>query len=233
MNDKVAIIGLGQMASILAHRIPGSVRKVIIGRRKAEAMPLADEVGGVASEQMSAVRGCRVIFLALPGAAIPQVLTAIQPHLSQDALVVNTASDLVTSEVATDQGIRLVAAKVLGHPRELQLGSQGVVVLDLVELAEANLLEALLAPIGPVIQGNERQVTTAAAAIDEVLTRAEEELRRRLTELGLTADLVPVVIASTAPGVLRAMAGGEQEPDRREAMRKMGAGESAASRVSH
>ena len=50
MNDKIAIIGAGPLASILAHRIPTTARKVIIGRPKAAAVALADEVGGIASE---------------------------------------------------------------------------------------------------------------------------------------------------------------------------------------
>ncbi|MFZ5825151.1 MAG: pyrroline-5-carboxylate reductase family protein [Bacillota bacterium] len=233
MNYKVAIIGTGQMGSILAHRIPGSARKVIIGRRKAEAVELADEVGGVASDQMSAVRGCRVVFLAVPGSAIQQVLPEIQPHLDPGALVVNMATNLMTGEIGVEGNLRLVAAKVIGHTREMKLGSPGVVVLDRVEPAEEELLEPLLEGLGPVTRGDERKVMAANTAVVEVMVRAEAELRRRLEEAGLDAELVPVAIGSAAPGVLRAVARGELGPFAQEIVRKMGAGETAASRVSH
>lgn len=233
MSVKVAIIGAGHMASILAHRIPGSVRKVIIGRRKAEAVSLADEVGGIASDQVSAVRGCKVVFLAIPGSAVPQVLSEVQPHLQEGAVVVNMASDLITADLAGDDEMRLAAAKVIGHAREIQLGAPGVVVLDRVEPAEAELLEPLLEGIGPVIRGDERKVMAANTAVVEVMARAEAELRRRLEEAGLDAALVPVAIGSAAPGVLRAVAKGELGPFAQEVIRRMGAGETAASRVSH
>ncbi|MFZ5818039.1 MAG: pyrroline-5-carboxylate reductase family protein [Bacillota bacterium] len=233
MNFKVAIIGAGQMASILAHRIPGSIRKVIIGRRKADAVALADEVGGVATDQVSAVRGCRVILLAVPGTAVPQVLTDMQPHLDARALVVNMATDLMTDELALEGDRRVASAKVIGHAREIELGSPGLVVLDRVEEAEADLLVSLLEGIGPVIRGDERTVMAANTAIIEVMVRAEAELRRRLEEVGLAAELVPVAIGSAAPGVLRAVAKGELGPFAREVVRRMGAGETAASRVSH
>lgn len=233
MNYKVAIIGAGQMASILAHRIPGTVRKVIIGRRKAEAVALADEVGGIASDQVSAVRGCKVILLGIPGSAVPQVLADIQPHLAPEALVVNMATDLITAEVAVEGNLHLAAAKVIGHAREMELGSPGVVVLDRVGPDQAEMLEALLEGVGPVVRGDERKVMAANTAIVEGMVKAEAELRRRLEEAGLDSELVPVAIGSAAPGVLRAVARGELGPFAQEIVRKMGAGETAASRVSH
>lgn len=233
MNYKVAIIGAGQMASILAHRVPGSVRKVIIGRRKAEAVALADEVGGIASDQMSAVRGCKVIFLAVPGPALPQVLSEIQPHLMSEAVVVNMATEVMTDELPVEGDLMVVAAKVIGHAREIELGSPGVVVLDRVEPAQAELLGPLLEGIGPVIRGDERKVMAANTAVVEVMVQAEAELRRRLEEVGLDAALVPVAIGSAAPGVLRAVARRELGPFAQEVVRKMGTGETAASRVSH
>lgn len=233
MNYKVAIIGTGPVASILAHRIPASVRKVIIGQSKAEAARLADEVGGVASEQMSAVRGCRVVLLALDGAALPQALAEIRPHLTEGAVVVNMAADLLTADLGADlEDVRLVAAKVIAHPRELELGSPGVVLLDRVEPAEVALLEPLLAAVGPVVQGDERVAARVQEAIAESMSRAVAELRRHLAEAGLDGDLVIVAIRAAAPGVLRDLVG-EAGPADAAVRHEMGAGESAASGVSH
>ena len=232
MNYKIAIVGAGPLASILAHRIPSSARKVIIDRSKTAAVALADEVGGVASDLISAVRGCRVVFLAMPGAEMPQALSDVQPHLTGDALLVNMAADLMTDELAPEGDLRISAAKVIGHVREMELGSPGVVVLDRVDAAEEELLVSLLEGMGPVIRGEERTVRAANTAIIEVLARAEEELHRRLTEVGLAPELVPVAIESAAPGVLRAVAKGELGPFAQEVIRNMGADETAASRVS-
>jgi pyrroline-5-carboxylate reductase len=232
VNDKIAIIGAGPLASILAHRIPTSVRKVIIGRPKAAAVALADEVGGIASDQASAVRGCRVVFLAVPTPDVAQALADIRPHLSPEALVVNTAVDVPTADLADDR-LHVGAAKIIGHPQELEQGARAVVVLDHVGPADAELLTALLADLGPVIRGDERTVEAAARALSEVLAGARDELRRRLAEAGLPADVVPAAIAAAAPGVLRAMALSEDNAAERGIRRHAGAGETAASRVSH
>lgn len=233
VNYKVAIVGAGRMASILAHRIPGSVRKVIIARRRSEALALADEVGGVASEQMSTVRGCRLVFMAIPGSAVPAVLQEIQHHLSEQTLVINMATDLVTDELAQEfPSIRLASAKMIGHPREVELGSPGVVILDQVEPAETELLIPLLEGIGPVILGDERKVMLANTAIVEEMVRAEASLRQRLQEIGLDRDLLPVAVSAAAPGVLRAVARGELGPLAPVAVHKIGSEGTAISRVS-
>lgn len=232
MNDKIAIVGAGPLASILAHRIPSSARKVIIGRPKAAAVALADEVGGIASDQVSAVRGCRVVFLAVATPEVPQTVADIKPHLSEGALVVNMAPDLQTAELA-DDGMRVAAAKIIGHHRELELGAPGVVVLDHVEPADADLLAKLLADLGPVVQGDEQTVQAAVRAVAEVLAGARDELHRRLVEAGLPARVVPAAIAAAGPGVLRALAAGEENATDGGVWQRAGAGETAASRVSH
>lgn len=209
MNDKIAIIGAGPLAAILALRIPTSVRKVIIGRPKAAAVALADEVGGIASDQASAVRGCRVVFLAVSAPEAAQVVADIRPHLSPGALVVNTAVDLATADLA-DDGVHAAAAKVIGHPRELASGARGVVVIDHADPAEADLLAGLLAGVGPVVRGDERIAAAADQALAEVLAGARAELHRRLVDAGLPAEVVPAAIAAAGPGVLRALAVGEE-----------------------
>lgn len=229
MNDKVAIIGAGQLATILAHRIPGSVRKVIISRRKGEAVQLADEVGAIASDQPSAVRGCRAVLLAVPGSAVGQVVTDVEPHLQSETLLVNMATDLVTSEIPAVDGARIAAAKVIGHVREMAMGVPGIVLIDRVEPADVAFLEGLLSGLGPVVQGDEQQVMLAQRVIVETMVRAEAELRQRLTEVGLAAELLPIAISSAAPGVLRAVSKGEIAPFAQEEIGKMGAGETTGS----
>jgi pyrroline-5-carboxylate reductase len=204
---KVAIIGAGAMGSLLAYRIPAGFRKVIISRERAGAAEIADEVGGLASDQVSAVRGCQVIFLAVPGSAASQFVREMKPHLAENALVVNMAPDLFTGDLAAEHAdVRLAAAKVLGHSDELEAGARGVVVLDHVDEEAEERLRQLLELFGPVIRGSETMVQEAGAAVVAVMEEARRNLVDRLTVLGLDKHLARVVLAGAAPGVLRAMA---------------------------
>lgn len=219
---KVAILGAGRLGSLLASRIPGSYRRVIIGRRKQRAAALADEVGGIASDQLSAVRGCNVVLLAVPGPAIPVILPELVPHLEPNALVVNMATDLDTNEIAEQfPRIRCVAAKLIGHAREMAHGAPGIVMLDGVTAAEEELLADMLGNLGPVIKDREEKVRQANTAVAEEMVKAERSLRARLLELGLEEDLIRIAIKTTGPGVLRSLSDNDAGPFVQEIIRRV------------
>lgn len=233
MGLKVAIVGAGHMAALLAERIPMKIRKVIIAERKAEARAVADEVGAVASDQISAVRGCGLVFLTGSGATVPALLQEAVPHLSQGSLVINTAMEVNTAELAEAYpDLRVAAVKILGHAREMSHGSPGVVVIDHLKPEEAVRIRPLLEALGPVVQDDEGQVRSAHEVIVDALTNTVAELRRRLGDLGLKPELQAVAIRTVGPGVLRSLADGESDFDSQEIDRKRGGGETAAVRVS-
>lgn len=208
---KVALVGAGQMGALLAERIPRSFRKVIISQPKARAVALADEVGGVASDQFSAVRGCDVIFLMLPDEEIHRVIKEVEPHVKEGALLVNTALTVMTGDLSeTFPNLRFAAVKVLGDAAELMRGGQGAVLIDHAAEAEERLLRGLVGDLGPVSRGSEQVALAAGQAVVAVMAQAEAELRRRLTDLGLDEPLVTSAVAAAGPAVLRSLA--QQQP---------------------
>lgn len=219
---KVAILGAGRLGSLLASRIPGSYRRVIIARRKQKAAALADEVGGIASDQLSAVRGCKVVLLAVPGPALPAILPELAPHLDPGAILVNMATDVATRDLADRfPRLRIVAAKVIGHAREMAHGLPGIVIMDGVTAAEEELLTDMLGNLGPVVRDREEKVRQANTAVAEEMVRAEQSLRARLQELGLEEDLIRIAIKTTAPGVLRSLSDGDAGPFVQEIIRRL------------
>jgi len=210
---KVAVVGAGGMGALLAERIPRSYRKVVISRRKAEAVAVADEVGGIASNQYSAVRGCGVIFLAVPDDQVLPVLGELAPHVDPRALLVNTALTVMTEELAgAYPNLRFAAVKVVGDPAEMALRGTGAVLLDHVTEEEEARLRQLVAGLGPVARGSEEAALAAVSAIAEEMTRALAGLKERLGALGLSDGLSAVAVASAGPGVLRSLAMGQPNP---------------------
>lgn len=222
---KVAILGAGRMAALLSARIPNNIRKVVINRHRARAVALADEVGALASDQISAVRGCRFVFLAVPGPAIAGLVQDAAAHLDPDAVLVNMATDLMTDELSGQfRRLRIVAAKVIGHAREMAAGSQGVVLLDHVTDEEAAALGELLSGLGPVRRGPEEQALAANTAVAEAMVRAEADLRAKLVALGLHGDLTEAAVRTMAPGVLRAVTEGDPGPFIQGVLRRLRSG---------
>jgi len=206
---KLAFIGAGRLAGLLAARVPTGCRKVIIGRHRSEATALADEVGGIASDQYSAVRGCSVIFLTVPGSAVERVILDLTPHVDSGTLLVNMATD-VRTDVLSDAHprLRIGAAKLLGEVRELLQGAPGLVIVDHLEPADEQRLRWLLGGLGTIIAADEGRASAITATVTDVLTSATETLRRRLEETGLERGLARQVIGSIGPGLLRSLAEG-------------------------
>lgn len=221
-GSKIAIVGAGRMGSLLAGRLPRNTRKVIISRRRQSAVTVADEVGGIASDQLSAVRGCEAVFLTLPGQEIIAVLQEMLPHLDEGAVVVNMATDLLTEDlVDLFPRLRLVAAKVVGHAREIAAGSPAVVVLDRVSAELAAEFQELLHDLGHVVVDDEAKVLAVNTAVAEEMVRAEQALRRRLAGLGLDDEVIGVAIRTTGPGILRALGAGDAGPFLQDVMRRL------------
>jgi pyrroline-5-carboxylate reductase len=231
---KVAVVGVGGMGALLATRIPGAHRKVIIGQERAEAAALADEVGGVASDQVSAVRGCQVVFLDVPGPAVISTVRDAASHLAEGAVVVNMVPEIGTADLAAEfPDIQFAAAKVIGHVREMAAGSPGVVVLDHVDEDQEERLRPLLDGLGTVFTAGEAVVPEAVAAVSRAMVRAQEALQADLIGLGLDRAQARTAIAATAPGILRdmaAVAGGNEGP---KAMTKPETGAEAGRQPAH
>lgn len=201
------MVGAGELGALLASRMPGVFRKVIINRPKTEAVALADEVGGVASDQFSAVRGCDVIFCAVPDEDVLRVIGEMAPHLEPGALVVNMALTVMTSELSSAfPNLRIAAVKVVGDAAEMARGGQGAVLIDHASDEEEELLRQLVEGLGPAVRGSEQMALDAAAAVVGVVSQAAAELRRRLKALGLAEPQITSAVAAAGPGVFRAVA---------------------------
>lgn len=223
------MVGAGELGALLASRMPGVFRKVIISRPKAEAVALADEVGGVASDQLSAVRGCDVIFCAVPDEDVVQVIGEMAPHLEPGALLVNTALTVMTTDLSSAfPDLRIAAVKVVGDAAEMARGGQGAVLIDHASEADEELLRQLVDGLGPVAQGGEQVALDAAAAVVEVVSQAAAELKRRLKALGLAEPLVTSAVATAGPGVFRTLARKSPSPFIQSVLARLQDGNTAA-----
>jgi pyrroline-5-carboxylate reductase len=227
---KVGIVGAGRLATLLATRLPTNCRKVVIGSRKSQAASLADEVGGIASDHFGAVRGCPVVFIAIPGEPAMQAFEEIVEHLDSDALLVNMVSELPTGEViAALDHRRICAAKLIGQAREISLGSPGLVVLDYVEEHEEELLRSLLSGLGCIIRADESLVGSVTEIVARSVVQVDLALRQQLSEIGLERIAHDSVITTLAPGMLRSLSDPTAAPFFKEAIRKANAPQAGVS----
>ena len=97
LYDRVALIGLGLIASSMAHaiRAGGLAREIVGHARSAETRAAALEVGfvdRVTETAAEAVQGADLVVLAVPVGAMGAIAAAIAPHLATGATVTDVGS---------------------------------------------------------------------------------------------------------------------------------------------
>jgi len=119
--DRVALIGLGLIASSMAHAMKqfGLVGEIVgyakteETRRVALEIGICDRVFGTAAE---AVQGADLVVLAVPVGAMAEIAAEIGPHLAQGACVTDVGSVKQAVIAAVGPHIPEGAAFVPAHP---------------------------------------------------------------------------------------------------------------------
>jgi cyclohexadieny/prephenate dehydrogenase len=119
--DRVALIGLGLIASSMAHAMKqfGLVGEIVgyakteETRRVALEIGICDRVFGTAAE---AVQGADLVVLAVPIGAMAEIATEIGPHLAQGACVTDVGSVKQAVIAAVGPHIPKGVAFVPAHP---------------------------------------------------------------------------------------------------------------------
>lgn len=201
---KVAVLGTGHLAALLARSLPRVCRKWIVSPLRSRAQALADEVGAVSSDSPAAVRGAAVVLLTIDGESAQELIQAIEPHLAPDALLVNCVLAVETAELKRQfPDLRIGAAHLMGSPSEVGMGAPAVLLLDHLTEEEARQMADLLSAIGTVELGEESKVRAAFAIAREAVGRLEMELRDRLFRLGWEDAALDAAVRNLAPGLLR------------------------------
>ena len=119
--DRVALIGLGLIASSMAHAIrQGGLAREIIGyARSAETRATALEIGfvdRVTETAAEAVDGADLVVLAVPVGAMGAIAAEIGPHLAPGATVTDVGSVKQAVIAAVDPFIPAGVHFIPGHP---------------------------------------------------------------------------------------------------------------------
>ena len=121
LYDRVALIGLGLIASSMAHAIrQGGLAREIVGyARSAETRATALEIGfvdRVTETAAEAVDGADLVVLAVPVGAMGAIAAEIGPHLAPGATVTDVGSVKQAVIAAVDPFIPAGVHFIPGHP---------------------------------------------------------------------------------------------------------------------
>ena len=119
--QRVALIGLGLIASSMAHamRANGIAGEIVGHARSAETRAVAMEIGlcdRVCDTAAEAVRGADLVVLAVPVGAMAAIAAEIGPHLAQGATVTDVGSVKQAVIAAVAPNLPAGVDFIPGHP---------------------------------------------------------------------------------------------------------------------
>lgn len=206
----VGIVGAGRMGRALAARV-GLDREPVVVSRRAGRLELADGRVLPVGADPAALGACAVVLLTVPADDVAAALAWVRPHLRADALAVNPATELATSEL-DGGGIRLVGCKIVGQSGQIERGVPAALIVDGASAAEQALLGTVLRRVGAVLAAPESLVATVNDLVARRMIAAQLELAGELDGLGLPPAARDAAIGNLAVGVWQAVAAGNTGP---------------------
>lgn len=220
---RVAILGTGSMGGAILAGLtrPGvAVDGVVVTRRTAaSAPPVVAGVESLALEDdrqanVRAVRGARIVLVAVKPAMVPDLLREIADAIEPGAVVVSVAAGVTTATMEAIVPNPVVRA-MPNTPALVGLGVTGVAAGSSADGDAVALVEALFATVGEVVVVPEGQIDALSAVSGSgpayVFLLVERWIAAAV-ELGFTADQARLMVEQTVRGAAELLAATGEDP---------------------
>ncbi len=217
----IAMLGAGSMGGAILNglrspdvQIDGGVRVTTRSASSAARITgaISTEIDPEANRE--AVRGARIVVLAVKPLMVPDVLREIAPALEPDAVIVSLAVG-VTSATMEAIVTNPVVRSMPNTPSLVGLGVTGVAAGTRATAADLALAVALFETVGSVLVVPEAQLdalSTISGSGPAYVFLLIEELTKTAVSLGFSAEQAAVMVQGTFRGASELLAKSDSEP---------------------
>lgn len=208
---RLAVIGSGAMGgglvrALVSNEVLHADQITATDVDEAKLKQLKDEVGvKVSRDNVSAVKGCNIILLAVKPQVVPVVLTEISPHLSSNQhLLVSIAAGITISQLERSTPPKLPVVRVM--PNTPCLVGAGVCAIALgthATEAHRQIVHALFRPMGITIDVQEGwmdAITAVSGSGPAYVFTFIEALSDAGVNVGLPRDIATRIAIHTVLG---------------------------------
>lgn len=221
---QIAILGAGSMGgAILAGLLSPEVEAegiVVTNRTELKAAALRrDGVVSLATESdpdanATALRGARLVIVAVKPAMVPGLLGDIRDRLEPDAIVVSVAAGVT---IATMEGLvgNVVFRAMPNTPSIVRLGVTGVAAGSRASEADASLVRTLFETVGAVIEVPESKIdalSTISGSGPAYVFYLIEQLTATARHLGFDEAQSRLMVEQTFRGASELLAVSDADP---------------------
>jgi len=205
MSLCVVVIGAGRMGSVLAERLPGSTKKIIIDKNFAKARLLADKVAGIPSDSLESASAADLIAVVLPAPAVNETLARLLNIARKGAVVLNmaTTARIDRSLPATRKDVFVVDAKIIGHAMSISRGEPAIIVVKCDDDNRFGLISSQMTGFHRVVQGDADLVEIINKTGSTEGLKAAVAVRKKLSQLDIPDEWIDVAIRTVCAGTMK------------------------------
>ncbi|WP_162008004.1 NAD(P)-binding domain-containing protein [Heliorestis convoluta] len=223
-EERVALLGAGRLGALIVKRLPKEVELLVIDKEEEVARNVASMTAASYSTSIEDVQEATVAILTLPAPIVIPVLQELQSKgIGNNTLFINMATT-ITAEKIKSAGIDLpvVGVKVIGHFREMELGEEGLLVIDATEKERYQRIAELLKDLAPSVPGPADQVAFVNSVAAEEGIRAALRVEKRLRQAGVPEEWIAVALRVPTAGTMKAYSINDLGPFARELVQRIG-----------
>ena len=206
---KLGIVGTGNMGEAILKGLLDNVLKtqdiICVDKSQESLDRIAKAYQVVCSAEMSAIKDCDVVLLAVKPQNMDEVLPSMGKVISEKTLIISIAVGITSSFIVKNLGISK-AAVVRAMPNTPALVGKGVTGIAKGEFAtdaQLTITKNLLEAVGQVVVVNEDQIDVVAAASGSgpaYYFYVTELLIEAAVSHGLSRDVAQVLVENTFIG---------------------------------
>lgn len=211
-HKKITFIGAGNMTKAIVLGMLNNFYQqscITVTNRSSEKLKFYKKLGmQTTQDNIAAVKGAKVIVLAVKPNQIQTVCEEIKAHLAQDALIISVAAGITTEYMAHCLGgTRAIVRTMPNTGSAVSAGVTGIFANEHVTSLQEELVEALFSAISLVVWLEDEAlipvVTAVSGAGIAYYFRIMEVIEQEAIDLGLPKEVVKLMVAQTALGAAK------------------------------
>lgn len=212
MKEKVAVIGAGNMGTVVGKQLPDTVEKLIIDIDEEKAKTCAEEIGAAFSSSLADVGDCDIVAMVVPGPVVEKIVPVLTLHMKKDAILMNMATNAMIDDLQTERysQIKIIDCKIIGNALAISSGNApSCVVVNTQDEEVFCSIKKILPGYTLVIQGNSNLVTELNAIGTKEALRCGLIILHQLEKYHLREETKRILLYTVAGGTLQSMADGK------------------------
>ena len=206
-NIKISVFGAGQMGTRIGEVASRDHDVIFFDTEPEKAQHAANRFGAQSANDIRHALSSQILFLAVPGSAVIELIKDHYTAVSRDTLWVNISTFVTLKNMVeiTGESLNMVSCKIIGQSEMVSDENPCAFILDSThsENALISVVEAIFKKVGVVIIDDEGKYSEVNYIAASEAMRAVLSLANTLRHMGLQREVIMAAVKHVFIGTVQ------------------------------